>query len=96
MDAIEDYRLQALEGIKQLKNGRKNVGAWSPACVQHGYSDVRTFTDPRFKVKGKMVYEALGEFLQNPDSAPWLVDEQPWPSNKGCSGLETNNNLRIQ
>ncbi len=31
--------------------------------------------------------EALRRFVQRPDSPEWLLDERPWPQNKGCSGL---------
>lgn len=42
-----------------IKNNRKDVGAWAPSCVQHGFTDCPTFTDDRFRVpsnSGKMVY----------------------------------------
>jgi len=49
-----------------------------------------SFTDNRFKipsVDGPLVHEAISEFLSNPDSAPWYLDQVPWPFNQGCNGI---------
>ena len=58
MAAIEDYRNQTIQAILKIKGERTDVGAWSPSCVQHGFTDMSSFTDPRFKipsVNGPMV-----------------------------------------
>ena len=34
-----------------------------------------------------MVSEAIARFLKDPDNAEWNLDDEPWPSNKGCSGI---------
>lgn len=45
-----------------MRGDRKDVGVWAPSCVQHGYTDMRSFTDSRYKipsVNGPMVSEAI-------------------------------------
>lgn len=66
------------------------MGVWGPACAQHGFTDQKSFNDPRYRVpsgSGPMAYEAIQQFLDNPDNAPWHLDEVSWPYNSGCSGL---------
>ena len=41
--AIEDYRTAILNQIKETKGNRKDVGLWSPACVQHGFTFTSSF-----------------------------------------------------
>lgn len=94
MSEIERYRQGTREYLKTMKGNRSDIGLWSPACVQHGFSDERSFTDEHFKVKGVGLAEAVQRFLDNPTEAPWLVDEDPWPSNSGCSGLSTFRKIR--
>lgn len=87
---IEDYRQQTIDAIIKIKANRKDVGLWAPSCVQHGYTDTTTFTDPRFQIpsaNGPTVSEAISQFLENPDSPPWYMDQVPWPYNSGCSGI---------
>jgi len=91
-DAIEDYRNLVIAAIKQIKGNRKDVGLWSPSCAQHGFTDDPTFANPNFRVPsgtGKMVHEAIQEFLDNPNNAPWYLDEVPWPYNTNCNGITT-------
>lgn len=67
--AIEDYRNATIKAIEQIKGERKDVGAWVPSCVQHGFTDMNSFTDPRFRIpsaNGPMVSLAIAEFLANP------------------------------
>lgn len=77
-----------------MKGNRSDIGLWAPACVQHGFSDEISFTDEHYKVKGVSLAEAVQYFINNPNSAPWLQDENPWPSNSGCSGLSAKSRLR--
>lgn len=71
-----------------MKHGRKNVGIWGPACVQHSFQHKsKSYNSQNFVVNGKTLMEALEIFFNNPDEAPWLLDERPWPENVGCSGL---------
>ena len=59
---IEDYRKQTIDAIMKIKGNRTNVGVWAPACVQHGFTDMSSFADARYKVpsgSGKMVFEAI-------------------------------------
>jgi len=75
--AIEDYRTYVIEALKKMRNGRKDVGLWSPACAQHGFSEFHSLNDTNFRVPsgtGKMLYEAINEFLADPDNAPWYMD----------------------
>lgn len=84
-----------IEAIFKIKGNRKDVGAWAPSCVQHGFTDMGSFTDPRFQipsVNGPMVYEAMREFLDNPSEAKMYIDQVPWPYNTACSGLTSKNN----
>ena len=84
--AIEKYRKDSLEYIKNFKT-RNNVGIWGPACVQHGFTQVSSFNNPNFKVSGQMVHEAIEKFMEDPENAEWHIEDEPWPSNKGCSGI---------
>ena len=35
--------------------------------------------------------EVIKQFLENPEKAPWLLDEGEWPTvNKGCNGLASH------
>lgn len=89
---IEDYRGKIIEAIKQIKRDRKDVGVWGPSCSQHGFIDTDTFTDTNFRVptgSGPMVHEAIQQFLDDPDNAPWYLDEVDWPLNVGCSGKKS-------
>ena len=95
--AIEDYRKLTLEAIMKIKGNRTNVGAWVPSCVQHGFTDMDSFTDPRFKIPsagGPMIYEAIREFLSNPEQPKMYIDQVPWPYNTACSGLSSRSSLR--
>ena len=40
-----------------------------------------------------MSYQVVQEFIDNPKNAPWYMDQEPWPSNVGCSG-QSSYNLR--
>lgn len=77
-----------------MKKVKSNVGLWSPACVQHGYSDEFWFNDEHYKVNGSKLSEAVQRFIDNPDNPEWLYDAGPWPSNAGCSGIRTFKNIR--
>ena len=61
-----------------------------PSCVQHCFTFSGSFTDPSFRVpsgSGPMVFEAIEEFLENPNEAKMYVDQVPWPYNTGCNGI---------
>jgi hypothetical protein len=65
------------------------VGAWMPSCVQHGFTDMSSFTDPRFQIPsvgGPMVSLAIAQFIANPEEARMYIDQVPWPYNIACSG----------
>lgn len=34
---IEDYCQKSITYLGYIKNNRKDVGIWGPACVQHGF-----------------------------------------------------------
>jgi hypothetical protein len=73
-----------------LQRDRKDVGAWVPSCVQHGFTDMGSFTDTRFQVisaNGPIVSKAIQEFLDNPQEAKTYIDQISWPYNIACSGL---------
>ena len=72
---IEDYRGEVISALEKMRNGRKDVGLWAPSCAQHGFTDTDTFTDGNFRVGGLTVSEAIQQFLDNPERAPWLIDE---------------------
>lgn len=70
------------------------MGVWGPACVQHCYAHEWSYNSTNYEVNGFTLMEAINDFLSNPEKAPWLLDEKPWPENIGCSGLN-NVNLKI-
>lgn len=41
-----------MEYMKIMKNNRTDIGLWAPACVQHGFTHVSSFTDDNYLVKG--------------------------------------------
>jgi hypothetical protein len=60
--------------------------------VQHGFTDMGSFTDPRFQIPsagGPMVSLAIAEFLANPQEPKMYVDQVPWPYNIACNGQVT-------
>jgi|LakMenEpi03Aug12_release.lakeMendotaPanAssembly.Ray.scaffolds.fasta_scaffold1973834_1 hypothetical protein len=63
---------------------------WAPSCVQHGFTDSKSFTDARLKipsVNGPTVAEAIAEFLKDPYNAKVYLDQVPWPYNTACNGI---------
>ena len=69
------------------------MGVWSPACIQHGFTTTSSFSDPNYKVPGltgKMMPEAIKQFLDNPEKPPVYMDTVNWPDNVGCNGLNPN------
>jgi len=34
----------------KIKGNRKDVGAWSPACIQHGFIQDKSFTSQNYKI----------------------------------------------
>lgn len=87
--AIEQYRSFVIEALYKLKNNRKDVGVWGPSCAQHGFSCGDALNDTNYRVPsgtGKLLYEVINDFLEDPDNAPWYLDEEQWPANEGCKG----------
>ena len=91
IEDIEKYRRTAIQAIYKIKGNRKNVGVWGPACVQHGFLDEKSFKNQSYKVPtdtGYKLYDAVTKFVEDPENAPWLLDEGLWPSNNtGCNGI---------
>ncbi len=52
MKAINDYREATRTAIEYMIKIKPNTGVWSPACVQHGFSDSLSFNDPNYKIPG--------------------------------------------
>jgi len=52
MKAINDYRDATRDAIKRMIKAKPHTGVWSPACVQHGFTDSLSFNDPRYKIPG--------------------------------------------
>ena len=72
-----------------MKN-RTDVGIWSPVCVQHGFIYYPSFVSDKYRIPtttGKHAYEAVQEFVDNPNKAPVYMDKDKWPANTGCDGL---------
>lgn len=91
MEYIEIYRNQTIEALFKIKGTRKDVGIWSPSCVQHGFTDTSSFTDARVaipSVNGPTVAEAIAEFLKDPYNAKVYLDQVPWPYNSACNGIQ--------
>lgn len=62
MKVIEDYRDATRAAIAEMIKIKPHTGVWSPACVQHGFSDSPSFNDPGFKVPstvGKSMPEVI-------------------------------------
>lgn len=53
MKAINDYRDATRDAIKRMIKAKPHTGVWSPACVQHGFTDSLSFNDPRYKIPGE-------------------------------------------
>jgi len=80
-----------------MLNIKQNTGIWSPACVQHGFSDNPSLNNPSYKVPsqiGKGMVETIKEFLENPLNPPKYTDTVNWPDNKGCNGISNWGSLR--
>ena len=58
-----------------MRNGRKTVGIWGPACVQHSFEHMaKSYNSQKYKVQGVTLMKAIEAFLKNPEEAPWLLD----------------------
>jgi len=60
-----------------MRGDRKDVGLWAPSCIQHGFTDTSSFTDTKYRVpsgNGPRAFEAIQQFLDNPNQAPWYLD----------------------
>lgn len=58
-NVIEDYRKKALQYANYVKNDRKNVGAWGPACVQHGFESYASYHNSNYTVNGTTLMQAI-------------------------------------
>lgn len=86
---MEGYRIATLQAIRNLTS-LKNVGVWSPTCIQHGFSDDGSFANPNYRIPsgiGITLAEAVKAFLDNPSGNHIYIDDFGWPANKGCSGV---------
>lgn len=84
MKAINDYRDASREAIKEMIKLKPHTGAWSPACVQHGFTDSLSFNDPHYNIpgsKGKGIPETIQAFLNDPLNPPIVMDTVNWPDN---------------
>lgn len=52
MKAINDYRDASRDAIKEMIKLKPHTGVWSPACVQHGFTDSLSYNDPHYKIPG--------------------------------------------
>ena len=78
--------------INEITDGKKNIGVWAPACVQHGFSLTKSYNSNQYRVPsktGKKLYEGIASFLEDPNDAPKYMDSVYWPHNEGCSDLES-------
>lgn len=60
-----------------MLRGRKDIGAWGPACVQHGYISYSSVTSNSFRIPqetGLTLNNVIDIFLNNPEQAPWLIE----------------------
>lgn len=75
--AIDDYSRKSRAAIKQMVKIKPNTGAWSPSCVQHGFTFIPSVRDSHYKVPGLVgttLYDAIEEFLANPENPPVYID----------------------
>lgn len=87
--------MKAIQYANFVKMGRKNIGIWGPACVQHGFESYASYNNSDYMVNNTTLMQAIENFLNNQNNAQWLLDERKWPENKGCSGLQNFNQLRL-
>ena len=40
----------AVASIQKIKADKRDIGAWAPACVQHGFSADPSFTSEKYEV----------------------------------------------
>jgi hypothetical protein len=51
-----------------MRNGRKDVGIWGPACVQHSFEhESKSYNNEKYQVRGTTLMKAVQLFLENPD-----------------------------
>lgn len=88
---VEEYRETTIKALGNFTSKLSNVGFWSPACVQHGFSETtQCFIGNTYKVpaeNGVTLSEAIGRYMKNVSdkSANTFIDKVAWPENKGCS-----------
>lgn len=83
-----------IEAIKQVRGGRKDVGVWGPACVQHGFSDSISYNSNEYRVPttiGDELEDSIKMFLEYPGPDSWKLEEIAWPQNRGCNGKSQKN-----
>ena len=81
-------------------------GAWADACIAHVQGYDGDFGDnPKYRVPGGTgvtVAESLAKWVASnangvvTDAANYHVDALPWPLNKPCSGLKTDDTDRLE
>ena len=49
--------------MNKIKTGRKDVGAWGPACVQHSYAYKEAFNSEKYVVNGLTLMEGIKRFI---------------------------------
>lgn len=84
------YRNQTIDALLKMKGSRNDVGIWAPSCVQHGFTDTKSFTNTQIAIpsaNGPTIALAIAEFLKDPSNAKVYLDQVPWPYNTACNGI---------
>ena len=66
ISVISHYQTACVEAMTKIKGERSDVGAWGPACVQHGFIAYRSYKSEDYEVPaetGTQLYAAIQHFL---------------------------------
>ena len=96
MGFIENYRTKTIEAFNNFSSVLPNVGFWTPACVQHGFTHLSSWNNDHYRIPtgtGLTISDAVFNFINNvgDKNGNKHTDSQSWPNNKGCSSYEQSN-----
>ena len=102
LDKINKFRgalVSEIEEVLSTPHAQEyKWGAWSPACVKHGFTDANSiYNSSDFQVpmsSGNTVQAAIQQWtnslnLQGSNERIIYIDNVTWPDNKPCSGLKS-------
>ena len=93
---IDDYNKMAVASRQKIKADKRDIGAWAPACVQHGFlQNDKYIQNQNYRIPtqvGVEIKQAILNFMDNKEKI--YIDSVGWPNNEGCNGRRKKTYLR--